>query len=80
MKLSCGCIPDASGYGYCGECTAALYRKIWRKMSWKEKKYDREVSPSESRYLDEITYSCNCHIHPPCTFCISKSEEECDEQ
>ena len=39
-KLSCGCIPDASGYGYCSECTKALRKIIWKNMSSEKRNYD----------------------------------------
>lgn len=71
--LSCGCTPDASGYGYCGECTRKLREKIWRKMSEKERAYDRHFAPEQSKELDnarmEYITSCSCHINPPCSYC-----------
>ena len=75
-KLKCGCTPDASGYGYCGECTRALRKKIWSEMSEEKKDYDRQMAPSESKYLDELSRSCECHICPPCSYCISQSEND----
>lgn len=48
MTLSCGCIPDASGYGYCDACTKALRQKIWNNMSEKHRNYDRNFAPNES--------------------------------
>jgi hypothetical protein len=79
-RLSCGCIPDASGYGYCGKCTMALRKKIWAKMSDGEKDYDRrfggeEIAELEYEYDREQT-CCSCHINPPCSYCTSKSEED----
>jgi len=41
-KLKCGCTPDASGYGYCGECTRALRTKIWKNLTPEQKAYDRQ--------------------------------------
>ncbi len=69
--LSCGCVPDASGYGYCDKCTKALRQKIWNKMSEKQRRYDRHFAPDESDELDrglpeEYNTSCSCHINPPC--------------
>ncbi len=52
-KLSCGCEPDASGYGYCGECTRKLREKIWNNMSEKRKQYDRHFAPGQSKTLDD---------------------------
>ena len=52
-KLSCGCIPDASGYGYCSECTRKLREKIWKNMSSERKAYDRWADPTGSRALDK---------------------------
>ncbi len=80
-KLSCGCTPDASGYGYCDKCTKALRAEIWRGMSEEKKDYDRHFAPDESRELDdaiadkEYDTCCSCHINPPCSYCMSKSEE-----
>lgn len=79
-KLPCGCIPDASGYGYCPECERKLKAKIWKQMSEEKKRYDRYVDPEGSSYLDNITdaeynTSCSCHINPPCGYCTNKNEE-----
>lgn len=82
MPLPCGCTPDASGFGYCGECTRKLREKIWSKMSEGRKNYDRQFSSEESQKLDNamIEYdkddSCSCHINPPCGYCIDKSIED----
>lgn len=79
-KLPCGCTPDASGYGYCGDCTRKLHEKIWSRMSEKRKRYDRQFAPEQSKALDEALVefkhdrSCSCHISAPCDFCISASE------
>lgn len=79
-KLACGCIPDNSGYGYCGECTRKLRTKIWRNMSKEKKDYDRMMDPNGSRELDELCEpdreGCSCHIHPPCSYCVNKSEDD----
>lgn len=78
-QLSCGCTPDASGFGYCGECTQKLRRKIWAEMSEKQKNFDRHVAPLESEVLDAESQAyegCSCHINPPCSYCVSKNEEE----
>ncbi len=82
-RLSCGCIPDASGFGYCGECVKKLRAKIWRNMSEKEKNYDRHFAPAESAELDdavldgaEYNTGCSCHINPPCSYCTSKNNED----
>lgn len=80
-KLKCGCTPDASGYGYCGECTRALRKKIWSEMSEKRKAYDRHFDPAGSAELDHDVGEgcCSCHLHAPCGYCESKgSEEELD--
>ncbi len=73
-SLTCGCTPDASGFGYCGECCRKLRAKIWAEMSDKKKDYDRYVDPA----LDDIEPydGCSCHINPPCSYCISKNSEE----
>ena len=83
MILSCGCTPDASGYGYCGECTRKLREKIWANMSKEKKAYDRHFDPSGSRELDdaldgyeEYNTGCSCHINPPCSYCTSKRSED----
>lgn len=84
-RLSCGCIPDASGYGYCGKCTMALRKKIWAKMTDGEKDYDRrfggaEIAELESEYNRDRNETdnqcCSCHINPPCSYCTSKGEDE----
>ncbi len=81
-RLPCGCIPDASGYGYCDKCTTTLKRKIWNNLSRKEREYDRLFAPDESSELDdyynpdnEHNTGCSCHINPPCSYCTSKNEE-----
>lgn len=84
MTLPCGCEPDASGYGYCGECTRKLREKIWSKMSEGKKNYDRHFAPSQSASLDGSIRDyhngeyegCSCHINPPCGYCTSKDEDE----
>ncbi len=80
-KLSCGCTPDASGYGYCGKCVAALRAKIWREMPEDKKDYDRYFDPAGSAELDRDrnetdNQCCSCHINPPCSYCTSKSEDD----
>ncbi len=35
-KLSCGCTPDASGFGWCSECRRKLREKIWANMNEKQ--------------------------------------------
>ena len=73
-KLPCGCTPDASGYGYCRECTAKLRKKIWNSMSEEKRRYDRKFAPEQRRILDEglleeYNTGCSCHINPPCSYC-----------
>ncbi len=81
-KLNCGCIPDASGFGYCSECVRKLREIIWKNMSEGRKGYDREFAPKESKVLDEAMKnydneeSCSCHINPPCGYCVSGNIEE----
>lgn len=82
MALLCGCMPDASGYGYCGKCVQALRKKIWSKMSEDRKNYDRYFAPQQSAELDrlcdgdpEYGGGCSCHINPPCGYCVNKGEE-----
>ena len=84
MKLPCGCTPDASGFGYCSECTRKLREKIWRNMSEKDKNYDRHFAPEQSRNLDDAMYAdaeyddgcCSCHINPPCDYCLNTKNIE----
>lgn len=54
-KLKCGCIPDASGYGYCDECTKALREKIWRNLTPQQRSYDTKADPMGSRQLIKAT-------------------------
>lgn len=83
-KLSCGCTPDASGFGYCGECTRKLREKIWKNMSEDKKNYDRHFAPDGSKKLDDAISDydsgeytgCSCHINPPCSYCVNKTEDE----
>lgn len=79
-KLACGCVPDASGFGWCSECVRKLREKIWRKMSPQKKAYDRTFAPEQSQVLDEATLDggCSCHINPPCSYCVNKGGD--DEQ
>ncbi len=82
MTLKCGCTPDASGFGYCSECTRKLREKIWKEMSPERKAYDRHFAPMQSAVLDEAidgseyNTSCSCHINPPCSYCTSKGEDD----
>lgn len=80
MSLKCGCTPDASGYGYCTECTRKLRAKIWNNLSEKQRNYDRYFAPDESKQMDEDTSSdreqCSCHINPPCSYCASKNSDD----
>jgi hypothetical protein len=82
MALDRGCTPDASGFGYCGECSRKLREKIWREMPAAQKRYDRHFDPAGSKELDDAVYgeSCSCHINPPCGYCVNKQEEEEDEK
>jgi len=77
-RLQCGCIPDASGFGYCNKCTKALRKKIWHEMSEEKKEYDRTFAPRQSLDLDiaefEDEIGCSCHINPPCSYCVGKGE------
>ena len=81
-KLPCGCTPDASGYGYCGECIRKLKEKIWAEMSEDRKNYDRNFAPSQSLNLDvsmldyEVNQSCSCHIDAPCGYCVEKEDTD----
>ena len=80
-KLSCGCVADASGYGYCDKCTRALRERVWRNMSEGRKEYDRHFDPVGSRILDDSVYGnrsecCSCHINPPCSYCVNQGDEE----
>lgn len=81
MSLPCGCKPDASGFGYCGDCTRKLREKIWREMPASKKQYDRLFDAPGSKELDDAVYGegCSCHIHPPCSYCVNKEEELADE-
>jgi len=52
-------------------------------MSEKNREYDRIVAPDESKELDKSLASdysdvdcCSCHINPPCSYCISKTEDD----
>lgn len=81
-KLSCGCTPDASGYGYCPECRRKLREKIWKNMSEKDRNYDRHFAPEKSKKLDksienrEYNTGCSCHINPPCSYCVDDNRGE----
>ncbi|HEA71005.1 hypothetical protein LCGC14_0405530 [marine sediment metagenome] len=75
-KLKCGCVPDASGYGWCRECERALGIKVWKNLSQEKKEYDRMVDPNGSEEFDRCEIAgdgcCSCHINPPCSFCMAK--------
>lgn len=69
----------------CGKCTHERYESIWKNMSPVRRAYDRRVDPQGAytsglsapggdRYLFED--SCSCHINPPCSYCVSKGNEE----
>jgi len=81
-RLSCGCIPDASGYGYCPECERKLREKIWREMGENRRRYDRHFDPVGSAALDDAVFpdgppsGCSCHINPPCSYCVNKNSED----
>ena len=82
-KLPCGCIPDASGYGYCSKCVSALRNKIWKNLSQQQRNYDRHFAHRQSQELDDYynpdnihNSGCSCHINPPCSYCISKNEDD----
>lgn len=81
-KLPCGCTPDASGYGYCGECVRKLRTKIWHGLTDSQKNYDRRFGGAQ---IDEIeddynsmreSECCSCHITAPCRFCERQNEYE----
>lgn len=82
MPLACGCTPDASGFGRCGECVRKHREKIWKNMSEKDRRYDRHFAPEQSAALDkslddddgERNTCCSCHINPPCSYCTDKRE------
>lgn len=91
IKLSCGCVSDDSGYGYCGECTRKLREKIWKNMNNERRNYDRHFSPEMSEGLDktindpieeaipedaEFNTGCSCHINPPCSYCTDGGGRE----
>ncbi|MCP4201871.1 MAG: hypothetical protein GY769_08055 [bacterium] len=84
MRLPCGCTPDASGYGYCGECTRKLREKVWAKMDEGRRRYDRTFDPEGSKELDaamgeyfgEKPGGCSCHINPPCPYCTGETTGE----
>lgn len=77
--LPCGCVPDASGYGYCGRCTDELHKKIWKGLTPKQRAFDRCIDPIGSADLDDMCRlqdSCSCHINPPCNYCINLEEDD----
>lgn len=77
--LKCGCTPDASGYGYCSACTKTLQTKIWKRMSAKDKAYDRYMAPDQCKELDSYVREeadCSCHINPPCSYCVEKENND----
>ena len=76
---TCKCIPDTSGYGWCGECVREHREKIWKEMSEERRNYDRKFAPKQSAELDktfdgseEYNTGCSCHINPPCSYCVNK--------
>lgn len=73
-KLPCGCIPDASGFGYCRECVRKLRKKIWQEMSPEKRSYDRYFAADQSNDLDDAC--CSCHMNAPCSFCMEKESSE----
>ena len=80
-KLPCGCTPDVSGYGWCSKCVHELRKELWRNMEERRRRYDRHFAPIESAELDRACNiideeCCSCHISAPCSYCISKSEDE----
>lgn len=87
MKLSCGCTPDASGFGYCSECVRKLREKIWKNMDNDKKNYDRHFDPNGSKKLDDVMENyfegeptgCSCHINPPCSYCTDYRGRKEDE-
>jgi len=77
--LPCGCIPDASGFGYCPDCEKKLRAKILAKMTTKEKNYDRYVNPGGCDDYDDYDgepSGCSCHINPPCSYCVNKNSDD----
>lgn len=73
----CDCIPDHTGFGWCGDCVQAHREQIWKRMSEKDRAYDRQFAPEQSSKLDksldeegrEYNTGCSCHINPPCSYC-----------
>lgn len=79
-KRPCGCVPDASGYGWCVECVRQLRTKIWHNLTAEQRDYDRKFGGEEIAELDyeydrmSDGESCSCHINPPCSYCVNKEE------
>lgn len=73
----------AEGYYTCGRCQKIIHEKIWSKMTRQERSYDRYVDSLgayTSRCSDENWEQscCSCHINPPCSYCINKTDKEED--
>ena len=85
-KLDCGCEPDCSGFGWCGECVRKHREKIWKNMSEEDRNYDRHFAPGQSAKLDkaiedvEYNTGCSCHINPPCSYCVNKDDPKDKEE
>lgn len=77
----CSCV---DGQYECGFCRGIKRQRIWNGMSEEQRAYDRRFDPSNSAVLDSgrgidldlYEQGCSCHICPPCSYCMSLTEED----
>ena len=71
--LACG-----QGYWDCGKCKDEYRRAAYKRLTPEQKAYDDYVDPLgfyHTNYTHEPE-GCSCHINPPCSYCVNKTEDE----
>jgi len=72
MSEKCGCVP---GQYTCGTHKRQAQAQAYKRLSEKEKAYDRMVDPV-GWYHQDFPTGCSCHISAPCSFCVGEVDQE----
>jgi hypothetical protein len=64
-------------YYDCGKCAREKRAAAYKRLTPKQKAYDRMIDPLGAYHTD-FPQGCSCHICAPCSFCVLMTEEEPD--
>lgn len=76
------CKHGESGCGIyfdCWKCDREYKAAAYRRLTEKEKAYDRRVDPF-GYYHEDFPSCCSCHICAPCSYCVRDDESQPNEK